>query len=328
MVETGPPSLHHVEIEVPIWFWELYHAIILVFIAIDLLAGVRRKHAMTYKEAGAWSALWIAVGLAWGAFVYWFAFPEDKLHAMALYYAAFVVEKCLSMDNLFVFAVIFSYFAVPLRTQPIVLYVGIITAIVLRATFIAGGLWLIEQFHWTIYVFGAVLIYSGYKLLKAGEVKVDPSRNPVIRFARRFLPITDYYDGAKFVVRTKQYGKLMFTPLILALLAIETSDIIFAFDSVPAVIAITMNFFLAYTSNIAAILGLRALYFLIAITMFRFKYVGPALAGILVFLGIKLIIVQFIEIPLWLSISIVFSVLGAAIILSIMRGEVKKEIEE
>ncbi|MEM3398272.1 MAG: TerC/Alx family metal homeostasis membrane protein [Nitrososphaerota archaeon] len=328
MVETGPPSLHHVEIEVPIWFWELYHAIILVFIAIDLLAGVRRKHAMTYKEAGAWSALWIAVGLAWGAFVYWFAFPEDKLHAMALYYAAFVVEKCLSMDNLFVFAVIFGYFAVPLRTQPIVLYVGIITAIVLRATFIAGGLWLIEQFHWTIYVFGAVLIYSGYKLLKAGEVKVDPSRNPVIRFARRFLPITDYYDGAKFVVRTKQYGKLMFTPLILALLAIETSDIIFAFDSVPAVIAITMNFFLAYTSNIAAILGLRALYFLIAITMFRFKYVGPALAGILVFLGIKLIIVQFIEIPLWLSISIVFSVLGAAIILSIMRGEVKKEIEE
>ncbi|MEM4536036.1 MAG: TerC/Alx family metal homeostasis membrane protein [Nitrososphaerota archaeon] len=316
------------EIEVPIWFWELYHAIILVFIAIDLLAGVRRKHAMTYKEAGAWSALWIAVGLAWGAFVYWFAFPEDKLHAMALYYAAFVVEKCLSMDNLFVFAVIFNYFAVPLRTQPIVLYVGIITAIVLRATFIAGGLWLIEQFHWTIYVFGAVLIYSGYKLLKAGEVKVDPSRNPVIRFARRFLPITDYYDGAKFVVRTKQYGKLMFTPLILALLAIETSDIIFAFDSVPAVIAITMNFFLAYTSNIAAILGLRALYFLIAITMFRFKYVGPALAGILVFLGIKLIIVQFIEIPLWLSISIVFSVLGAAIILSIMRGEVKKEIEE
>ncbi|MEM3819709.1 MAG: tellurium resistance protein TerC, partial [Nitrososphaerota archaeon] len=140
MVETGPPSLHHVEIEVPIWFWELYHAIILVFIAIDLLAGVRRKHAMTYKEAGAWSALWIAVGLAWGAFVYWFAFPEDKLHAMALYYAAFVVEKCLSMDNLFVFAVIFNYFAVPLRTQPIVLYVGIITAIVLRATFIAGGL--------------------------------------------------------------------------------------------------------------------------------------------------------------------------------------------
>ncbi|MCF8884972.1 MAG: TerC/Alx family metal homeostasis membrane protein [Aigarchaeota archaeon] len=328
MVEAPVTPHHHIEIEVPMWFWELYHAVILVFIAIDLLAGVRRKHAMTYKEAGAWSILWIAVGLAWGAFVYWFAAPEDKLHALALYYAAFVVEKCLSMDNLFVFAVIFGYFAVPLRTQPIVLYVGIITAIILRATFIAGGLWLIEQFHWTVYVFGAVLIYSGYKLLRAGEVKVDPSRNPVIKFAKKFLPLTDYYNGAKFIVRSKQDRRLMFTPLILALLAIETSDIIFAFDSVPAVIAITMNFFLAYTSNIAAILGLRALYFLIAITMFRFKYVGPALAGILLFLGIKLLVVQFIEIPLWLSISIVFSVLGAAIILSIIRGEVKKEIEE
>lgn len=328
MVESATTPIHYIEIEVPLWFWELYHAVIIVFIAIDLLAGVRRKHAMTYKEAGAWSALWIVVGLAWGAFVYWFTAPEDKLYALGLYYAAFVVEKCLSMDNLFVFAVIFSYFAVPLRTQPIVLYVGILTAIVLRATFIAGGLWLIEQFHWTVYVFGAVLIYSGYKLLRAGEVKVDPSKNPVIKFAQRFLPMAGYYNGAKFIVRSKQDRRLMFTPLILALLAIETSDVIFAFDSVPAVIAITMNFFLAYTSNISAILGLRALYFLIAITMFRFKYVGTALAGILVFLGVKLIIVQFIEIPLWLSISIVFLVLGTAIILSIIRGEVKKEIEE
>ncbi len=327
MVEAATVPSHHIEIQVPFWFWELYHAVIIIFILIDLLAGVRRKHAMTYKEAGAWSALWIAVGLAWGIFVYWFTGPEKGLDALGLYYAAFLVEKALSMDNLFVFAIIFSYFSVPLRVQPIVLYVGIITAIILRATFIAGGLWLIEQFHWTVYIFGAVLIYSGYKLLRAGEVKVDPSRNPVVRMARRFFPIADYYDGAKFIVRSKQSGKLLFTPLILTLLAIETSDVIFAFDSVPAVIAITMNFFLAYTSNISAILGLRALYFLIAITMFRFKYVGPALAGILVFLGIKLLATQFITIPLWLSISIVFTVLGAGIILSIIRKEVKKEIE-
>ncbi len=328
MSEPDTLAHHFIEIQVPMWFWELYHAVIIIFIIIDLIASVRRKHAMTYREAGAWSALWIAVGLAWGIFVYWFTGPEKGLDALGLYYTAFVVEKCLSMDNLFVFAVIFGYFSVPLRAQPIVLYVGIITAIILRATFIAGGLWLIEQFHWTIYVFGAVLIYSGYKLLRAGEVKVDPSRNPIIKFAKRILPITDYYDGAKFIVRSKQGGKLMFTPLILALLAIETTDIIFAFDSVPAVIAITTNFFLAYTSNISAILGLRALYFLIAITMFRFKYVGPALAGILVFLGFKIFITQFITIPIWLSISIVFTVLGAAIILSIMRREVKKEIEE
>lgn len=293
-------------------------------IAIDLFADVKRKHAMTYKEAGAWSAFWIIVGLSWGIFINWFAGPE----AVALYYTAFITEKSLSMDNLFVFAVIFEYFNVPLRVQPIVLYAGIITAILLRAVFVAGGIWLIEQFHWTIYVFGAVLIYSGIKLFKVEEINVDPSKNPVIKLARRFLPMADYYDGAKFIVSSKQDGKLLFTPLLLALLAIETSDIIFAFDSVPAVIAITMNFFLTYTSNISAILELRALYFLIAITMFRFKYVGPAFAGILVFLEIKLIIVRFIEIPLWLSISIIFAVLGAAIILSIMRGEVRKEIEE
>ncbi|MEN2974336.1 MAG: TerC/Alx family metal homeostasis membrane protein [Candidatus Caldarchaeales archaeon] len=293
-------------------------------IAIDLFADVKRKHAMTYKEAGAWSAFWIIVGLSWGIFINWFAGPE----AVALYYTAFITEKSLSMDNLFVFAVIFEYFNIPLRVQPIVLYAGIITAILLRAVFVAGGIWLIEQFHWTIYVFGAVLIYSGIKLFKVEEINVDPSKNPVIKLARRFLPMADYYDGAKFIVSSKQDGKLLFTPLLLALLAIETSDIIFAFDSVPAVIAITMNFFLTYTSNISAILELRALYFLIAITMFRFKYVGPAFAGILVFLEIKLIIVRFIEIPLWLSISIIFAVLGAAIILSIMRGEVRKEIEE
>ncbi len=316
------------QIEVPTWFWELYHIVILVFIAIDLIIGVRRKHAMTYKEAGAWSALWIAVGLMWGVFVYWFAAPEDKLHSLGLYYAAFVVEKSLSMDNLFVFALIFSYFSVLPRVQPIVLYAGIVTAIVLRAGFIAGGLWLIEQFHWTVYIFGAVLMYAGYKLLRVGEVKVDPSRNPVVKMAQRVLPIADYYEGAKFIVRSKGDNRLMFTPLLLALLAIETSDIIFAFDSIPAVIAITSNFFLAYTSNISAILGLRALYSLIAITMFRFKYVEPALAGILFFLGIKILIARFIQIPVWLSISIIFSILFAAIVLSMIRGEVKKENDE
>lgn len=328
-MDVGPEELPtHIKIEAPLWFWELYHAVIIVFIAIDLFVGVRRKKAMGYREAGAWTVLWIAVGLAWGAFVYWFASPEDKLHALGLYYAAFIVEKSLSMDNLFVFALIFRYFDVLPRVQPIVLYVGIITAIVLRAGFIAGGLWLIEQFHWTVYIFGAVLIYAGYKLLRAGEVKVNPSRNPVVKFAQKFLPMANYYEGAKFIVRSKRDKGLMFTPLLLALLAIETSDIIFAFDSIPAVIAITSNFFLAYTSNIAAILGLRALYSLIAITMFRFKYVEPSLAGILFFLGIKILIARFVEIPVWLSISIIFSALSGAIILSIIKGEFVTGTEE
>lgn len=322
-VEEPPAEM--IQIEVPMWFWILYHAVIIVFIAIDLFAGAKRKHAMTYKEAGAWSALWIVIGLFWGVLVLYLANPE----AMVLYYAAFAVEKSLSMDNVFVFAVIFNYFAVPLRSQPLVLYLGILVAIILRAIFVAGGLWLIERFHWTIFVFGAILLVTGLKLLKVGETRVDPARNPVVKLAKRVLPLADYYEGNKFIVRSKRGGKLLFTPLILCLIAIETTDIIFAVDSVPAVIAITMNFFLAYTSNIAAILGLRALYFLIAITMFRFKYVGKGLALILVFLGLKLFLggLEIVRIPIWLSVIFIFTVLFASIALSIIRREYQEEAE-
>jgi len=303
-------------VQPPFWFWILFHCAIGLLIFIDLWAGFRRKQALTLEEAFKWVIVWISVGLAFGALTFLLTNPEEA----ALYYAAYVVEYSLSMDNLFVFAVIFSYFAVPQVCQPIILYLGIITAIILRASFIFGGLWLIEQFHWTILIFGAVLIFSGYKLFKGGAEKVDPSRNPVVRFARRFLPLADYYEGKRWMVKSKE-GRRLFTPLILALVAIETSDIIFAFDSVPAVIAITLNFFIAYTSNISAILGLRSLYFVIALTMFKFKYVGKALAAILVFLGIKLIGsgAEVFEIPTWISLLVVFGLLLGSILLSIIK---------
>ena len=300
--------------------------IIAIFIAMDLVAGVRRKE-MTLREALRWVAVWVGIGTAFGIIIY---SMTGNPEAVALYYAAYAVEYSLSMDNLFVFAVIFSYFSVPIPAQPIVLYVGIITAIILRALFIYGGLWLIEQYHWTIFIFGAVLIYSGYKLLKAGEVKVDPGRNPVVKAAKKILPLADFYDGSKFIVRASGDGsKWLFTPMILALAAIETTDLVFAFDSIPAVIAITLNFFIAYTSNISAILGLRSLYFVIALTMFRFKYVGQALSMILIFLGIKMILggLEIVEVPTWISLMVVFSLLGGAILLSIIRKEVKEVIE-
>jgi len=303
-------------VQPPFWFWILFHCAIGLLIFMDLWAGFRRKHALTLGEALKWVIVWISVGLAFGALTFFLTDPEEA----ALYYAAYVVEYSLSMDNLFVFAVIFSYFAVPQVCQPIVLYVGIITAIILRASFIFGGLWLIEQFRWTILIFGVVLIFSGYKLFKGGAEKVDPSRNPVVRFARRFLPLADYYEGKRWMVKSKE-GRRLFTPLILTLVAIETSDIIFAFDSVPAVIAITLNFFIAYTSNISAILGLRSLYFVIALTMFKFKHVGKALAAILVFLGIKLIGsgAEVFEIPTWISLLVIFGLLLGSILLSIIK---------
>jgi len=309
-------------IEVPYYFWIIYHLIIAVFIFIDLYAGFRRKHELTLKEASKWVLLWISIGVAFGLVIY---FLTNDHELLGLYYAAYVVEYSMSMDNLFVFAVIFSYFAVPMIAQPVVLYIGIITAIILRASFIYGGLWLIEQYHWMIFVFGAVLIYCGYKLLRAGEVKVDPGKNPIVRMAKRFLPLTDYYDGVRFIIREKlsTNTRTMFTPLIITLLAIETTDVVFAFDSVPAVIAITMNFLVAYTSNISAILGLRSLYFLIALTMFKFKHVGKGLAAILVFLGVKLFLggLNILEIPTWISLIVIFTILGVSIIASIIHKE-------
>lgn len=310
-------NIYASEIILPIWFWLLYHLVIAILIIIDLVVA-RRREALTYREAVIWSIIWVGAGVLWGLVVLFIAGTE----AMGLYYAAFLVEKMLSMDNLFVFAVIFSYFNVPLVAQPVVLYVGIISAVVMRALFIYGGLWLIERYHWIIFVFGAILFYTGIKLLRERVERMDPARNPIVKFSRKFLPITPNYAHSKFIIKTKD-GKKLFTPLILVLIAVETTDLMFAFDSVPAVIAITMNFFIAYTSNISAILGLRALYFVIAITMFKFKYVGKGLSAVLIFLGIKLFLsgLNIIKIPTWISIAVVFIIIVLSILFSLKEKE-------
>ena len=198
---------------------------------------------------------------------------------------AYVAEKSLSVDNLFVFLVIFGYFAVPFAQQHKTLFLGILGAVILRGAFIFLGIALLERFHWMVYVFGVVLIYSGYRLARGGAERVDPEKNKVVKAARKVLPIYPKYVGSKFITRND--GKMMLTPLIIVLIAIETTDIVFAFDSVPAVLAITGEFFTAYTSNIMAILGLRSLYFILARAMLRLRYLGKGLAIVLFYLGAK-----------------------------------------
>lgn len=305
---------------VDLWVWVVYHLGIIAFIAIDLLAGFLRRHELTFKEATKWVVVWVGVGVSFGVFIiYLFG-----IEASAIYYAAYALEYTLSMDNLFVFAVIFLYFSVPNVAQPVVLYAGILGAIIMRASFIFAGLWLLETFHWMVIVFGAVLAYSGYRIWMSGTDKIEVARNPVVRWARRFLPITDRYHGPSFTVRGSK--KLMFTPLIVVLLAIESTDLVFAFDSVPAAIALTRDFFIAYTANISAILGLRSLYFLIAHTMFKFKYVSKGLGLILVFLGAKFLLSAIdVHVPTVASLAAVFGVLATSMLASILVKSPKSE---
>jgi tellurite resistance protein TerC len=304
--------------EIPLWVWVLYNVVIFTFIGIDLFFH-RKGDSPTFRRAISWVLVWVAVGVGTGALVGLYLGGSATL----LYFTAYIVEYSLSFDNLFVFAVIFAYFSVPLAYQNKTLYIGIITAMVLRGVFIASGLELIARFDWMIGVFGAVLIYSGYRLARSGMGEVDPGRNPLVRFARRFAPVSDRYYGSKFIAQDE--GKRYLTPLVLALLAIETTDIVFALDSIPAVIAITLNFFIAYTSNISAILGLRSLYTVLAMFMYKLKYLSKGLAVVLVFFGFKMIAGELgFVIPTLYSITIVLAVIAVAAALSVgLRKQTK-----
>jgi len=303
-------------LSVPLWLWTLYHIVIGIFILLDLVTIQVKHHEITFREALAWTIIWIAVGLAFGILVLWYYGLEPFL----LYVTAYVVEKSLSVDNMFVFAVIFSYFAVPLIHQHKTLYIGVVTAAVLRGLFIFAGIKLIEAFHWMTYVFGVILLLSGARLAMGKERQVEPERNPMVRLFRRFLPMTSRYDGGRFI--TREGGKLVFTPLVIVLIAIETTDVLFAVDSVPAVIAITQDFFIAYTSNISAILGLRALYLLLAVTLFKLRYIGRGLAIVLAFLGVKMLLAGLgVKIPVTLSLTVVLTVIAASVLASILVPE-------
>ena len=297
-----------------ILLWVVFNIFILGMLALDLGVFHRKAHAVSLKEAAIWSAVWISLALVFNLGIYLFKGPEAALE----YFAAYLLEKSLSVDNIFVFLMIFTYFAVPAAYQHRVLFWGILGALIMRAIFIAAGLTLLHYFHWIIYVFGALLVFTGWKMLTQHEISVHPEKNPLLRLLRRRMPITDTFEGQRFFI--KRQGQRFATPLLVVLAVIETTDLVFAVDSIPAVIAITRDPFIVYTSNVFAILGLRALYFLLAGVMDLFHYLRHGLGVVLVFVGIKMMISNAYKIPIAVSLGVIGAVLTVAVVASLIRN--------
>ena len=302
--------------------WGLFAGLVLGTLFVDLLVFSKKPHVMSLREASVWSGIWVSLAASFAAAVF---FLEGSAKGLE-FVTGYVIEWSLSVDNLFVFIVIFRYFAVPPAFQHRVLFWGIMGAIILRGIFIAAGVGLLTYFHWTIYLFGAFLVYTGVKLLRAGEVQVDPQKNPVLRFFTRLMPIETGYDKQSFFVRRN--GQLVGTALVPVLIVIETTDIMFAVDSVPAILAITRDPFIVYTSNIFAILGLRALYFLLAGVMGLFRYLKVGLCFVLTFVGVKMLISDFYKIPITVSLGIVAGILAASIVASLVFPAADNPAEE
>jgi len=294
--------------------WLGFTAVVAGLLVLDLGVLNRRSDALTLREAMSWSGGLIALALLFGLFVLW---QEGPQHALE-YYTGYLIELSLSVDNLFVFLLIFSYFGVRAEAQPKVLKWGILGAIVMRLIMIALGALLLQRFHWIVYVFGGLLILTGIRMFSQKEEMVNLERNPVVRLARKFLPVCDSYDGAKFFTRTTR-GKLLATPLLVVLLVVEWSDLVFAIDSIPAIFAVTRDPFLVYSSNIFAILGLRALFFVLAGMLDRFVYLKTGVAFILVFVGLKMTLSGWLHLPIALSLAVIVTTLVLAVGLSLRR---------
>ncbi|GAA0407463.1 TerC family protein [Microbispora corallina] len=306
---------------VPLWAWAAVLAIILLMLAIDLVAH-RRAHVVGFREALAWSGVWVALGLGFGAVV-WLTLGPD---AGGQYLAGYLIEKSLAVDNVFVFALLFGFFAVPRELQHRVLFYGVLGALVFRALFIGVGAVLLQNFHWVLYVFGAFLLYTGVKMARHSAVEVHPDRNPVLRAMRRVVPVAGEYHGARFWIRDN--GRLVATPLMAVLVAVETTDIVFAVDSIPAIFAVTNDTFLVFTSNAFAILGLRAMYFLLAGALHRFGHLRYGLAAILVLVGVKMLLADVYKVPVWLSLSVIAACLAASVAWSLVASRRSEHVPE
>jgi tellurite resistance protein TerC len=287
--------------------WILFAAIVGGLLSLDLFVFHRDAHAVRMREAGAWVAVWLTLGLAFGGWI----FVTRGTTSGGEYLAGYLIEYSLSMDNVFVFAVLFAYFGVPPAYQHRLLFWGVLGAIVFRAIFIVGGIALLESFHFVVYVFGALLLITAWRMLTADTEHVDPSTNPFLRLVRRAIPMTEQYHGQRFFVR--EGGKLLATPLFAALVVVETSDIMFAIDSVPAILSVTTDTFIVFTSNAFAIMGLRSLYFLLAGLIDRFEYLKYGLAALLAFAGVKLLLSDVVKIDVWLSLGIIVGILAVSI---------------
>jgi tellurite resistance protein TerC len=293
--------------------WVGFNVFVFVLLMLDLFVFHRKAHEVSAKEALGWSAFWIALSFAFNGLVYfWFG------QKAALEFATgYVIEKALSVDNLFVFLVIFGFFKVPKELQHRVLYWGVFGALVLRIIFILSGAALLQRFHFIIYIFGAFLVYTGAKLLFQKEEEFDPEHNVVLKLVRRFIPSVPTYRGTAFFIR--EGGKRYATPLFIVLIMIELTDIVFAVDSIPAIFAVTQDPFLVYSSNIFAILGLRALYFALAVVMDKFHYLKVGLAFVLMFVGAKMLIVEWYKVPVGLSLGVIVALLGGSIVVSLLK---------
>jgi tellurite resistance protein TerC len=299
-----------------IWWWVGFNAFVLAMLAVDLGVFHRKAHEVSMREAASWSAVWIALSLTFNYGIYHFLGKQPALEFLTGY----LIEKALSVDNIFVFVLVFSYFKVPARYQHRVLFWGILGALLMRGAMIAAGAVLIARFHWIIYVFGAFLVITGVRMAFHTEHDIEPDANPVIRLVRRLVPVADNYYGQGFFIRRETDGRkhLMATPLFVVLVLVETTDLIFALDSIPAVFAVTRDPFIVYTSNVFAILGLRALYFLLAGVIHRFHFLKLGLAIVLVFVGLKMLIADIYKIPIGLSLGVIALVLIASVVASLM----------
>lgn len=306
--------------DVPYWLWVVFAAAVVVSLAVDLLAH-RQAHIIGFREAAAWSAVWVGLAIVFGGVV----FLVVGAQAGVEYTTAWLLEKSLSVDNLFVFALIFAYFRVPRAYQHRVLFLGVLGALVFRGVFLAAGVAVVSRFTAVLFAFAAVLFYSSYKILRGEEESFDPGRSFAVRLLRRLMPVSDEYAGAKFFVR--EAGRRVATPLLAVVAAIEAADLVFAVDSVPAVLAVSNDAFIVYTSNAFAILGLRALYFMLAGLLDRFRHLSKGLALILAFIAVKLILQAshevispaVPEIPSPLSLGVIVVVLAVSVALSVLR---------
>lgn len=309
--------------DISIWFWVGFHAIILVLLAIDLGVFNRKAHAISVREAGIFSAIWISCALLFNTGIYFFFGPEKGLEFLTGY----LIEYSLSVDNIFVFVLIFSSFAVPARYQHRVLFWGILGALILRGTLIGVGATLIHQFEWILYIFGAFLVIAGLRMLKSDDDEhIDLENNRVLKLVRRFIPITNEYHGQNFFIR--EAGRRVATPLFMVLVLVELTDVMFALDSIPAIFAITQDPFIVYTSNVFAILGLRSLYFLLAGIVDKFIFLRYGLAVILAFVGVKLLLLDVYHIPTLLSLGVIALSLVVSILASLYVNRHREEVKE
>ncbi len=309
-----------------IWVWVAFNAFVLAMLAIDLGVFHRQAHEVSVREAAGWSVTWIALSLTFNLGLYFIMGSQAGLEFLTGY----LIEKALSVDNIFVFVLIFSYFGVPSRYQHRILFWGIIGALLLRGAMIGAGAYLIERFHWIVYVFGAFLVFTGIRMATQDEQAIDPDANPIIKLMRRVMPVTNTYDGQKFFTRAALRAggpvRRAATPLFVVLVLVETTDVIFALDSIPAIFAVTRDPFLVYTSNVFAILGLRALYFLLAGVIHKFHYLQLGLSIVLCFVGAKMLLVDFYKVPIGISLGVIAVILAVSVGASLWFP--KEEAEE